>query len=123
MKTFLFTLLFPGLVYACQEMPKKSPTEARLNNVSFNIDEPKVFCLTLPAGNTSTIVEFKTVNKGNSSCGDLKLVIIAPDKHKYKSNGSQPGVAAFYQQGKWKMKYVLKSGCNLYDLYATWVLK
>lgn len=116
---FLLGLLLNQAI-ACNELPHKTPTEARANQVTFTIGTPIKYCLTLPQPKKSSLIEFKTVNLGNTSCGSLKMVVISPDKVKYKSTGSQPGVAAFYQPGVWRMKYTLKEGCNLYDLIATW---
>lgn len=114
--------LLLSVAQACTQLPMRSPTEARLNSVRLTKDVPLKLCLTLPQPPRSSLIEFKTVNKGNSSCSDLKMVMKSPDKTKLKSHGSQPGIATFYQPGTWNLKYTLKEGCDLYDLIAVWSL-
>lgn len=121
MKILSFLILFNSyLALSCNELPHKSLTEARVNNVTFTLNDPIKYCLTLPSGGKG-IVEFKTVNLSDTGCGILKMVVITPDKRKLKSTDSQPGAATLYVPGVYRMKYVLKNDdCNKFDLIATW---
>lgn len=98
---------------------RPSPTVSRvceggLGTRSLEIGVKVTLCFDVPNPVQHPIVEVKTVNLGDSSCSDLYMHVITPNGSAYDSNGSQPGVAAFAQSGKWYVELTLASGCNSY---------
>lgn len=96
--------------------------EAALNNVTLPLREGVKVCLEVPLVKPSNgLIEWQSVNLGNSSCSSLKMVVRDPKGNELqKSTGSQPGSVGVYQSGSWKMRLKLKSGCNRYNFSARW---
>jgi hypothetical protein len=99
-------------------MSKVSNTQWTLTNVILQEDQDYVYCVDLPA-NTRPFVEVKTVNKGNTSCGELELTAISPHGAEYFSFGSQPGTVGLHVTGRWRVHLHLNWGCNRYDVNVT----
>lgn len=96
-------------------LAKANNTQWVLNNVSLDLNRTYSYCVDLPAS-SRPFFEVKTVNKGNSSCSDLEMLVISPQGTEYFSNGSQPGVPPLSSAGRWKIQLTLTQGCNRYDL-------
>lgn len=102
--------------------------------------EEKKFCLRLPEATLkplqSSLIEWNSVNKGNTQCGVLKMRILRPNKtdilgndsdRACNSKGSQPGCALIYTKGQWVATYTLiepcREGNDRWDLGAKWSVK
>ena len=117
----IFIMMFATIVNACPEMPKINPYEAKLRNVTFEKGVTQKWCLKLDQG--SGLIEWSSVNKSNTSCGVLKLVVHLPDGTKLKSEGVQPGTVTAFKPGKYVMSYTMKTNepkCKSWDLGARW---
>lgn len=104
-------------------LPKVKPNEYG-GEFTFAVGE-KQRCLAfdLPSGvPPGTIVRVSTINRGNSSCGELELTVKPPGEGPKVSFGSQPGVPAFAKgnEGRWFIYPRLAYGCSRYRVYATW---
>lgn len=131
----LFLVSSQVMAADCIDLIKRNANQASLNNVTLVQGQTTKFCYKLPAPQSkdgNPIVEIKTVNKGNSSCSDVVMKVVRPNKPAIngsnppttiKSNGSQPGVASIYTVGKWVIKMTLNHGCDRYDLSMNWSLK
>lgn len=86
-----------------------------LNNITLQQGHTHTWCADLPAS-TRPFFEIKTVNRGNSSCSDVEMLVVSPNGTEYFSNGSQPGVPPFQAAGRWKIKLHLNEGCARYDV-------
>lgn len=119
-KMIILLSLLTTIAQACTEFPKDGPTSRVLKNVTFEKEVTKKFCLKLDDPNNHSILEFKTKNHSNTSCGELKFVVYLPDGTKLKAAPSvQPGLATFYQVGTFKMNYTMKTNnpkCSTWDL-------
>jgi len=96
-------------------LTKVSNTQWTLSNAILQENQDYVFCVDLPA-NTRPFIEVKTVNKGNTSCGELELTAISPHGTEYFSFGSQPGTVGLHVTGRWRLVLHLNWGCNRYDV-------
>jgi len=96
-------------------MSKVSNTQWTLSNVILQENQDYVYCVDLPA-NTRPFIEVKTVNKGNTSCGELELTAVSPHGAEYFSFGSQPGTVGLHVTGRWRILLHLNWGCNRYDV-------
>lgn len=140
----ILSMIFWGLVAHasdCTDMTIASGGyESKLNSVSFNKDETKKFCLKLPKAKLdpgqNPFLEWSSVNKGNASCGVLRMSIRRPDrpdiqgkdsKRVCKAQSVQPGCVMTYTEGKWIMKATLVEQCrpgqDRWDLGAKWSVK
>lgn len=118
----MILLLLTSLnLFACNEMPKKSATEYKVSNVTFEKDVTKKWCVKL-SGDRPGMIEWSSINKSNASCGVLKMVVHLPDGTKLKSEAVQPGAVTFYKPGKYVMSYTMKTNepkCKTWDLMVT----
>lgn len=120
MKIILGILLASITTFACPDgnwsVNPKDPRQFSKTNMTFELNVPYSYCVKIPqVTNPHPFIEWKVVNKGNSSCSNLKMVVIDPNGKKYKSFGSQPGLAMLSMPGLYKVKFKLKSGCKVYD--------
>jgi len=89
-----------------------------LSGITLDLNHTYTYCVDLPASDRP-FFEVKTVNRGDSSCSNLEMTVISPSGTEYFSNGSQPGMPPWSQQGRWKIQLDLIEGCNRYDLNIT----
>lgn len=115
--------------------------EVKVNGVLFSKKgEEKKFCLRLPEATLKPFqnpyVEWSSINKGNASCGVLKMRILRPNKPDINGNesdrtcnskGVQPGCMMPYTQGQWVATYTLIEPCrpgeDRWDLGVKWSVK
>lgn len=112
-----------GVPVACESTVLANSRQRTTSDVTLEINKPRTWCMDLPAGLTpGSIVEFKTVNRANTSCSDVLMEVTAPNGQKLTaSNGSQPGVAGFAQVGTYLMKITQRDGsCFRYVFTANW---
>lgn len=101
-------------------MPKLNANESKIRNVTFEKGVTQKWCLKL-SGEKQGLIEWNSVNRSNTSCGVLKLVVHLPDGSKLKSEGVQPGAVTTYKLGKYVMSYTMKTNepkCKSWDLGA-----
>ena len=134
-------------VAGCTQMSKMAGGYgASVKGVLFQRGEQKKFCVKLPKAvmpeprpgvpSPSPLIEWTTVNKGNTSCGVLRMKVKRPDKpdilgnnskRRAISQGPQPGAFLTYTDGQWVATYTLvepcRPGLDRWDLYVSWSVK
>jgi len=88
-----------------------------LKNITVQYGTPQYYCVDLPGEGSIPFFELYTINLGNASCSDLRMVVTDPSGRVWTDNGPAPGVRPFREAGRWQMKLSQDEGCNRYDFH------
>jgi hypothetical protein len=116
-----------------------APREVGIPIVALDPNHLYEYCFKLPklkkkdlGVRTSGLVQLKTANLGNTSCGTATAFLIRPDRKPLigAKNGSprtyasiesnQPAGVLFYTPGWWRVLIKYEDGCNKYAVKVTW---